>query len=312
MCSNKDKGIFSAKVKSNRKIGEGFYKIVLEFTGKGAAVFAETKPGQFAELELTQTPLHDKKNVPSHLQDKLDRNVFLRRPFSFSNIEKTSEKTVSAEILYCTVGPCSLRMSFLKENDTISVIGVLGNGFQIDRTRKNAILVLGGMGAGPIQHLCRVLKSDYPQVNINVLVGARSTDKLPFEKILTGITTQKGKWIQEFAEMDIDCLVCTNDGSGGLKGYVTEALEQFLEKENINTDDSIIYTCGPEPMLKEISKTAEKFNITCQISMERNMGCGLGICQSCAVKCRGSHGEFVYKLCCKDGPVFDSKEVVFE
>jgi len=87
-----------------------------------------------------------------------------------------------------------------------------------------------------------------------------------------------------------------------------------LKSENtiLKSENTIIYSCGPEAMLKQISEIAKKRDIDCQISMERMMACGIGLCQSCAVECKANDSnETVYKLCCKDGPVFESREVVF-
>ena len=77
-------------------------------------------------------------------------------------------------------------------------------------------------------------------------------------------------------------------------------------------EDMIIYGCGPEPMLARVAEIAKRKKIDCQVSMERRMACGIGVCQSCAVECRvAESNETIYKLCCEDGPVFDSREVVF-
>ena len=94
---------------------------------------------------------------------------------------------------------------------------------------------------------------------------------------------------------------------------VTERLARWLdEQRDGSAEGTIIYACGPEPMLAATAKLAAQRNIECQVSMERRMACGIGVCQSCAVECRveGSN-ETIYKLCCQDGPVFDSRAVVF-
>jgi len=74
----------------------------------------------------------------------------------------------------------------------------------------------------------------------------------------------------------------------------------------------IICACGPEPMLAAVARIAREKNIDCQVSLERRMACGIGLCQSCAVECKSEgSSDTVYKMCCEDGPVFDGKEVVF-
>ena len=94
---------------------------------------------------------------------------------------------------------------------------------------------------------------------------------------------------------------------------VTIEKATILADKNKNKSDIIIYSCGPEVMLARMAKIAEDKKIDCQVSMERMMACGIGVCQSCAVKCNvNGSGRTIYKLCCKDGPVFDSKEIVFK
>jgi dihydroorotate dehydrogenase electron transfer subunit len=74
----------------------------------------------------------------------------------------------------------------------------------------------------------------------------------------------------------------------------------------------IIYACGPEPMLAAVAKLATERDIDCQVSMERRMACGIGLCQSCAIECRTENSnETVYRLCCQDGPVFEGRQVVW-
>ena len=85
---------------------------------------------------------------------------------------------------------------------------------------------------------------------------------------------------------------------------------EWLEQSSTSSEEMIIYSCGPEAMLARVSEIAKDKNIDCQVSMERRMACGIGVCQSCAVECRvNGSNETIYKLCCEDGPVFDSKEV---
>jgi len=88
---------------------------------------------------------------------------------------------------------------------------------------------------------------------------------------------------------------------------------QWLKENKLEANSAIIYSCGPEPMLAKVAQIAGDRGIDCQVSMERRMACGIGVCQSCAIECRleGSN-ETTYKMCCEDGPVFDGREVVFD
>jgi dihydroorotate dehydrogenase electron transfer subunit len=118
--------------------------------------------------------------------------------------------------------------------------------------------------------------------------------------------------LSDFERLSVPYKIATDDGSSGFSGFVTECLEEWLNEKAIESDKAIIYGCGPEGMLAGLGKIATKHNIDCQVSMERLMACGIGLCQSCAVKVRsGADVETEYKLCCKDGPVFDSRDVVF-
>jgi dihydroorotate dehydrogenase electron transfer subunit len=298
-------------VSANRRIGERFYRLGLGFEGASSQVFAKARPGQFTQLDLCGAGLPAAENIPEELADSAGRKIMLRRPFSFCDINTKDNKT-SVEILYCAVGPASLRMTTLAAGNTVSVIGPLGNGFRIPPDRKRAILVAGGMGAGPLQYLAKVLTAERADIEVVALAGAKTVKELPFERRLDEISQQLGFSLAEFAKYGIKSSVATDDGSAGFAGTVADCLLEWLGRFGAAGRGTIIYSCGPEAMLAKVAKIAKERNIDCQVCMERMMGCGVGVCQSCAVECKveGSD-ETVYKLCCEDGPVFDSKEIVF-
>ncbi len=98
----------------------------------------------------------------------------------------------------------------------------------------------------------------------------------------------------------------------GIKGRLPSVYRSGSASSSWARDTTIIYACGPEAMLARVAQIAKDKAIDCQVSMEQMMACGIGVCQSCAVQCRVSgSNETIYKLCCEDGPVFDSREVVF-
>jgi dihydroorotate dehydrogenase electron transfer subunit len=159
-----------------------------------------------------------------------------------------------------------------------------------------------------------VLAWDEKERDIEVVAfaGAKSVHALPFEGRMDEISQQLGFSIREFAKYTIESMVATDDGSSGFHGLVTDCFLEWLKENKPSAEETIIYSCGPEAMLKKVAEIAKERNIDCQVSMERRMACGIGVCQSCAVECRveGSN-ETIYKLCCEDGPVFDAQEVVF-
>jgi dihydroorotate dehydrogenase electron transfer subunit len=309
--SSSVKGMFEAQVISNRRIGTGFRRLKLEFTQDGARAFANFEPGQFAQFDLSKTALPSPDAVPQELRDASGRKILLRRPFSFAEVTPDGDKTF-AELLYCVVGPATVRMTTLSAGDYIGAIGPLGRGYQIPDGKKTVLLVGGGMGTPPLQHLAQNLTARNNGIDIISLAGAKTAEALPFEGRLDEISQQLGFSVPEFAKYGIESIVATDDGSAGYHGLVTDCLAEWLEKSEIAFDDIIICACGPEPMLAGVAKIAAEKNIDCQVSMERRMACGIGLCQSCAVECKvGDSNETIYKMCCQDGPVFGSREVVF-
>ena len=306
-----DKGEFTAVVVSNRRIGQPFYRLRLEFSLAGAKAFANFKPGQFAQLDLSNVALPSPENIPHDLCDVAGRKILLRRPFSLAEITIKRDKTF-AELLYCVVGPATLRMTTLSHRDPISVIGPLGNGYHVPEGKKEALLVGGGMGTAPLQHLAQFLTAEKGDVGVIAFAGAKTADALPFEGKLDEISQQLGFMVREFARYGIESSVATDDGSAGYHGSVTDCLAQWLKDNQSHAEERIICACGPERMLASVAQIAREKNIDCQVSLERRMACGIGLCQSCAVECKvEGASETVYRTCCEHGPVFDGQQVVF-
>lgn len=295
------KKLFTGKVLNNVSIAPAFYRISLCLDSDGTKAFSNVVPGQFAEISLCNTSLPAQENIPEELADTAQRQIILRRPFSFCDVTPPSDDSEQAciEILYCVVGPATLRMTTLKAGVSVSLIGPLGNGFSIPDGKKNALLVAGGMGAPPLLHLAKILKNDHQDMTITSMIGARTANALPLGA-------------EGFSQYTSTQLLATDDGSAGSGGFVTHHLEEWLRGNKNASADTIIYSCGPEPMLAETARIAAKYNVPCQVSMERLMACGIGLCQSCAVETKTvDKDKTVYKLCCKDGPVFDSGNVIW-
>lgn len=292
MCEKAEKGEFLAEVAANTAISRRFYKLSLRLSGHAAALFAAATPGQFVQLDASKLSLPQLADVPEDLADASQRCILLRRPFSFCDVIAENRNKTRIEIVYCVLGPATLRMTTLAKGDRLSIIGPLGNGFSVPEGKRVALLVAGGMGAPPILHLAKVLRTNHSDIDVTAFLGAKTIADLPFELSSAEIATE--------------------DGSAGFAGLVTDCLSQWLDKNTIAAEQTIIYTCGPEPMLAAVAKIAKICNIDCQESLERMMACGIGICQSCAVECRQqTRKETIYKLCCKDGPVFDAKDIVW-
>jgi dihydroorotate dehydrogenase electron transfer subunit len=346
--SHNPKGPFEATVLFNKPLHQKFYRLGLQFAGSGAEAFAKTRPGQFAQFDLSNIALPPSEAIPEELKDDAARQILLRRPFSFARVAKevipsthpapahpAHPKPVSSgvgpsahsgagpstelrtgkiivEVVYCVLGPATLRMTTLVKGNSINIIGPLGNGFTVPDGKKRALLVAGGMGSPPLEHLAQVLTTEHPTMDAIAFAGAKTKEDLPFEKPLDNLSREIGFWLKEFGRYSISSFVATDDGSAGFKGFVSACIVDWLSQNalSFNPAEAIIYACGPRSMLTTIANLARDKKIDCQVSMEEMMACGIGLCQSCAVKCKSPTGE-TYKLCCKDGPVFDVKDVIF-
>ncbi|MBU1164906.1 dihydroorotate dehydrogenase electron transfer subunit [Patescibacteria group bacterium] len=177
------------------------------------------------------------------------------------------------------VGPFTTKLFKLKKGNKMSVQGPYGKGYDLKKYKK-IICVGGGCGTPSVVFLAQVAKEK--GIDVDFIIGARSKSDIPLQKCLNNI--------------GVNLYTSTDDGSCGYKGFATTRLEELA---NTNKYDCI-YTCGPEIMMKKVLDFANNINIDCQISMERYMSCGFGICGKC---CLDDSGVCV----CTHGPVFDKK-----
>lgn len=306
------KGVFEACVLSNQQIRQCYYRLDLQLDARGSDLFSNVVPGQFLELDLSGVSLPDASDIPDHLKDSSQRPVLLRRPFSFSDVIITGDSkgtSVKVQILYCVLGPASVRMINLKSNDTVNILGPLGNGFSIPDGLSHAVLIAGGMGSPPILHLADYLKKHHPKCEVICFVGAKSCEDFPFTLLIDNL---KGFVLEEFERIRVPSFIATDDGSAGYQGFVTDHAKHWLEKNKMDPATAVIFGCGPEPMLAATARLAKNYGLPCQVSMERMMACGIGLCQSCAVEVKTASSDTQYHLCCKDGPVFNANDVVWQ
>lgn len=177
------------------------------------------------------------------------------------------------------VGPFSAELHRRKAGDSVGWRGPYGRGFSLDQSRP-ALLVSGGSGVGPIYFLAR--QATEVGVPVTVALGARTDSELLY--------------VERFHALGIEPLLATDDGTAGHHGYVTEALSPFA----IRHSSFAVYACGPEPMLVALHRLCRESGIPGQLSLERYMKCGFGICGQCALD-----GFLV----CQDGPVFDVEQL---
>ena len=156
----------------------------------------------------------------------------------------------------------------------------LGNGYDLSPAGERPVLLGGGVGVPPLYHLAKKLLAQGKKVT--VILGFNTKSEIFYE--------------EKFKALGCDVLVTTVDGSYGIRGFVTDALKLVPY--------SYFYTCGPEPMLKAVYRSAETSG---QMSFEERMGCGFGACMGCS--CKTLTGN---KRICKDGPVMKKEEILWE
>ena len=198
---------------------------------------------------------------------------FLRRPISVCNI---TDGILS--IIYKVVGVGTEAMSHLPVGTQLDVLTVLGNGYDLPKAGDAPLLVGGGVGVPPMYMLARQLREAGKKVR--VILGFNTKDEVFYE--------------EEFRALGCDVTVTTVDGSHGVKGFVTNALDG---------QQSYYYTCGPLPMIKALLQAA---GTNGEVSMEERMGCGFGACMGCTIQT--TKGP---KRVCKEGPVFPAEILQF-
>ena len=204
---------------------------------------------------------------------KLD-GLFLRRPISVCDVEGDI-----LTIIYKAVGKGTAQMAQMKAG-TLDVLTGLGNGYDLSLSGDHPVLLGGGVGVPPMYLLAKKLLAEGKKVS--VILGFNTKSEVFYEK--------------EFTELGADVTLTTVDGSYGLKGFVTDALNSI--------EYTYFYTCGPEPMLKAVYKASKTSG---QMSFEKRMGCGFGACMGCS--CKTITG---YKRICKEGPVMKKEEILWE
>ncbi|HEX5244888.1 MAG TPA: dihydroorotate dehydrogenase electron transfer subunit [Tepidisphaeraceae bacterium] len=227
-----------------------------------------------------------------------------------------SADRVELDIIHRVVGVGTDWMSRLKVGDCVHILGPLGNRFTLPEHEQKAILVGGGVGIPPMLYLAERLAGR----SAVAFCGALRRDLLPLtirERVRAIGDADPREDIVEFARHGVASVITTDDGSYGFRGFVTQALEQYLDSRETGAAKPIIYTCGPEPMMKRVADIANARGIECQIAVERAMACGMGTCQSCCIKVRrppaaaSSGRDWVYRLACTDGPVFRGAELLW-
>lgn len=208
-----------------------------------------------------------------------DSIFILKRPISVFSVDRENRRL---ELIYKVMGAGTKLFSEMEQGDRIQVMGPLGTGFPIQEARGRILLIGGGVGVPPLHELgCRLKANGHDVISV---LGFRDQASVFCE--------------EEFMRLG-DVIICTDDGSYGYHGLVTEAVKVR------GVDFDMVYACGPRPMLKAVDETWRNTKKG-WLSFEERMACGIGACYGCMTETKAG-----LKRVCKDGPVFALGEAVY-
>lgn len=229
----------------------------------------EAKPGSFIHVRVNGN----------------DR-LLLRRPFSLLEAGKGN-----VSFVYKVVGAGTSELARKKSGQALNVAGPLGHAYDVHKETRRVVLAAGGYGVSPTYFLARMMKEEKFNGEITSILGARTKSLLMYDN--------------EFKKLGVKTHVTTDDGSAGRKGIVTDVLKGILE--GVKENKVQVFACGPYAMLKAVAMTCGKFFVRCQVSMEQQLGCGIGACLGCVIKTTRGHERV-----CTEGPVFNAEDVIWE
>ncbi len=255
----------TAVIRRHAPMGADYRLLEMESPQISGAV----RPGQFIHLLIPQSA-----------------GLTLRRPFSVFRAESGR-----LSVLYKRVGAGTAIMQSLREGDSLSLMGPLGNGFPSVTPGRFPVLVAGGYGVAPLYFLARTLAE-----RGCLFVGAAKVDDL--------------LCLDDFRALGWPVQVTTQDGSAGIPGLVTVALDAWLAGDGAGREVEF-FACGPNGLLKAVGERAIARKAKGWLSLDRHMGCGAGACLACVQKVRKAEREDWARVC-KDGPIFEAREVVWD
>ena len=225
----------------------------------------EAKPGQFVMVRCGD-------------------ECVLPRPFSIHQVNDNGDVSLYFAVLESGKGTHWL--SQRETGDSVQLFGPLGNGFFVESTSRNLLLVAGGMGVASLFFLAKeAFKKEF---SVTIMYGTAIKNPYPLDHLTPGIKI----------------FIATEDGSAGKKGKITDFLPEYIDRADQ------VFACGPMPMYRDMAVQKPKLKLNgkpVQISLEVRMGCGLGVCYGCTVKTKKG-----LKQVCKDGPVFELDDILWD
>lgn len=234
------------------------------------AIAAGVRPGHFAAFAVGGP----------------DGGLLLRRAFSIYGASASG----TFDVIFSVAGAGTRWLAERRPGDRLDVVGPLGRPFPLPVEPARCVLVGGGYGAAPLFLLAAELRKR--NCRVDMVLGAATEDRL--------FGALHAKRVSDQAA------VTTDDGSAGIRGRVTDALDPFLERADV------VYACGPMPMLAAVTRSAQRYDIPTHVAVEEAMACGIGVCMTCVLPVRGSDGVPHMVRSCVEGPVFPGHAVLFD
>lgn len=264
------------RILANQRLARDTYLVRLD----APALARQVRPGQFLMLRYPRST-----------------DPLLGRPFAlYDTFLDDRGQPAGVDVVYLVVGKLTRLLAELRPGDALDVWGPLGNGFPEPTTNGHVALVAGGIGQTPFL------------AHVRELLGTRGYGGQPPRRrvervsIYYGVRTAEfAAGVRDFEQAGATVRLASNDGSVGFHGFVTA----LLERDGLPAH---VFGCGPEPMLHALAELALRNNVTCHLSLETPMACGVGICFSCVTPVKMG-GGWDYKRVCVDGPVFDARSL---
>lgn len=228
----------------------------------------------------------------------------LGRPLAlYDTVLSDDGEPIGLDVVYLVMGKMTSRLAVFQPGQLLELWGPLGNGFE-PRPAEHLIMVAGGIGQTPFVALAQEYlghrrygdppRQPHPAQRVTLCYGARSAEYLA--------------GVEDFERLGVAVHLSTDDGARGHHGLVTDLLREQLAAAGRGTH---VVCCGPEPMMEAVAEMTQAAGVSCQVSLETPMACGIGICFSCVAKVRDHDGDWDYKRTCVEGPVFDSECIIW-
>ncbi|MEW6379274.1 MAG: dihydroorotate dehydrogenase electron transfer subunit [bacterium] len=297
--------------------------------------------GQYYRLTLACAEIANQASAGQFVMIRVHQGLdpLLRRPFSIHRLwdsrrhrpspDSGSDRPQGIQILFRLAGKGTAYLASLSTGAKIDVIGPLGHGFQLEKPVLHPVLIAGGIGIAPLLFLAdqlRVVSGQWPVVSKEKTgdrsqeSGVRSQEKNKLQAtslmesplfqprlFLGGKSAEDILCQEDFRKQGFSLSISTEDGSLGHKGLITEPLCAYLEQvTRISSGiEPVLFACGPLPLMSRVIEIARHYHLSCQVSLEQRMACGVGACMGCVVELEEGDNSHQYRRVCTEGPVFE-------